>query len=83
LVENRPTQTTLTCQPNRPKPTVADTAKKEQKKNNNKEKSVVVKGSSHKTLAQVDPSRRTFNEPAIKTSDTNWDRLENAYKRLA
>jgi hypothetical protein len=84
LVENRPTQTAITRQPNRPKPTVADTAKERAKKTTTKKKSVVVKGSSHKTLAQVDPSiEKHLAEPAIKeTSDTNWDRLKNAYSNL-
>lgn len=84
LVENRPTQTAITRQPNRPKPTVADTAKERAKETTTKRKSVVVKGSSHHNLSQVDPStENNLMEPAIKeTSDTNWDRLENAYSNL-
>lgn len=84
LVENRPTQTAITRQPNKPKPTVADIAKERAKETTTKKKSVVVKSSSHNNIAQTDPStEKHLAEPAIKeTSDTNWYRLEQAYNGL-
>jgi hypothetical protein len=84
LVENRPTQIAKTVQPNRLKPTVAVTAKKRTKDTTTKKKGVVVKSSSHKNIAQIDTStEKHLAEPAIKeTSETNWDRLEQAYNVL-
>lgn len=84
LVENRPTQKAIKDQANRPKPTVAERAKEKEKETTTKKKSVVVKSSSHKNIAQAGPStEKHLAEPAIKeTSDTNWDRLEQAYNGL-
>jgi hypothetical protein len=84
LVENRPTQTAITRQPNRPKPTVADTAKERATETTTKKKGVVVKNFSIKTPVPIDPTaEKKLMESAIKeTSDANWDRLEHAYNSL-
>jgi hypothetical protein len=84
LVENRPTQIFKTDQPNRLKPTVAETAKKTAKETTTKKKNVVVKNFSIKTTVPIDPTtEKKLMESAIKeTSDANWNRLEHAYNSL-
>jgi hypothetical protein len=84
LVENRPTQIAKTRQPNMPKPTVADTAKKRAEETTTKKKNGVVQSSSNKTQVSRDPTtEKKLMESAIKeTSDANWDRLEQAYNSL-
>lgn len=84
LVENRPTKPFKTDQPNRVKPTVVETTIETTIETTTGKKNVVVKRSTTKTpTLQNQFTGKKLTEPANKeTSDTNWNRLEQAYNSL-
>ena len=84
LVENRPTIPFKTDQPNRVKPTVVETTIETTIETTTGKKNVVVKRSTTKTpTLQNQFTGKKLTEPANKeTSDTNWNRLEQAYNSL-